>query len=110
MLVLALDGVASMSAAPLRIAYLLSLLFFAAFAGYVLYVLYEHLVRGGELVHGWTSLMAAITVFGTLQLLELGILGEYLGRIYEQSKNRPLFIVQDIVRSGSDLQPSCFNS
>jgi polyisoprenyl-phosphate glycosyltransferase len=107
MLVLALDGIASMSAAPLRFAYLLSLLLFAIFVGYVLYVFYEHFVRGGELVHGWTSLMAAITIFGTIQLLELGILGEYLGRIYEQSKNRPLFIVQDIVRSASDPQPSC---
>jgi polyisoprenyl-phosphate glycosyltransferase len=102
MLVLAFDGIASMSAAPLRFAYVLSLLLFSVFVGYVLYVLYQHFVRGGDLVPGWTSLMAAITIFGTIQLLQLGIFGEYLGRIYEQSKNRPLYIVQEIVRSDLD--------
>ncbi len=107
MLGLAFDGIASMSAAPLRMAYVLSLVLFSVFVGYVLYVLYEHFVRGGELVPGWTSLMAAITIFGTIQLLQLGIFGEYLGRIYEQSKQRPLFIVQDIVSHAPPASPAC---
>lgn len=107
MLALAFDGIASMSAAPLRLAYLLSLLLFSIFVGYVVYVLYKHFLLGGELVPGWTSLMAAITIFGTIQLLQLGIFGEYLGRIYEQSKNRPLFIVQDIVSHESNPQAAC---
>ncbi len=105
MLLLAFDGIASMSAAPLRLAYVLSLLLFSVFIGYVLYAVYEHFVRGSELVHGWTSLMAAITIFGTIQLLQLGIFGEYLGRIYEQTKNRPLFIVQDIVNTETTNPP-----
>jgi polyisoprenyl-phosphate glycosyltransferase len=99
MLRFAFDGIASMSAAPLRLAYVMSLLLFGVFVSYIVYVLYAHFVRGGELVPGWTSLMAAITIFGTIQLLLFGVFGEYLGRLYEQSKNRPLFIIQETTRS-----------
>jgi dolichol-phosphate mannosyltransferase len=98
----AFDGIASMSAMPLRLAYVFSLLLFSVFVGYIVYVLYDHFVRGNELVHGWTSIMSAITIFGTIQLLLFGVFGEYLGRIYEQSKNRPLFIVQEIVQADPD--------
>jgi dolichol-phosphate mannosyltransferase len=99
MLMLAFDGIASMSTAPLRLAYLLSLLLFSVFLGYILYVLYDHFILGGALVPGWTSIMSAITIFGTMQLLLFGVFGEYLGRIYEQVKQRPLFIIQEIKRS-----------
>jgi polyisoprenyl-phosphate glycosyltransferase len=99
MLRLAFDGIASMSTKPLRLAYVLSLLLFAVFVSYIFYVLYDHFIRGGALVPGWTSLMSAITIFGTIQLLLFGVFGEYLGRIYEQAKNRPLFIIQEIRRA-----------
>jgi len=99
MLRFAFDGIASMSAMPLRLAYVLSLLLFGVFVGYIIYVLYEHFIHGSELVHGWTSIMSAITIFGTIQLLVFGVFGEYLGRIYEQSKNRPLFIIQEIIQA-----------
>jgi polyisoprenyl-phosphate glycosyltransferase len=97
----AFDGIASMSAMPLRLAYVFSLLLFGIFVGYIVYVLYEHIFRGSILVLGWTSIMCTITIFGTIQLLLFGVFGEYLGRIYEQSKNRPLFIIQDIVQAGA---------
>ncbi len=100
MLRLAFDGVTSVSTKPLRLAYLFSLLLFAVFVGYILYVLFNHFVRGGGLIPGWTSLMCAITIFGTIQLLLLGVFGEYLGRVYEQVKNRPLYIVQEVRRAG----------
>lgn len=103
MLRFAFDGIASMSTKPLRLAYVLSLLLFAVFVGYIFYVLYEHFIRGGELVPGWTSLMSAITIFGTIQLLLLGVFGEYIGRIYEQSKHRPLYIIQEIKRAEGGL-------
>lgn len=107
MLRLAFDGIASMSAAPLRLAYLMSLGLFSIFVGYIFHVLYQHFIRGNALVPGWTSIMCAITIFGAIQLLMLGVFGEYLGRIYEQSKGRPLFIVQDIVRGdGGKTVPS----
>ena len=99
---LAFDGIASMSAAPLRLTYVLSLLLFGVFVSYICYVLYQHFVRGAALVPGWTSIMSAITIFGAIQLLMFGVFGEYLGRIYEQSKNRPLFIIQEIARAGTE--------
>lgn len=104
MMRLAFDGIASMSATPLRLAYVFSLLLFSVFVGYIFYVLYDHFIRGSELVPGWTSIMSAITIFGTIQLLLFGVFGEYLGRVYEQSKNRPLFIIQEIVQSGSESE------
>jgi dolichol-phosphate mannosyltransferase len=54
----------------------------------------------GETVAGWTSLMAAMAVMGSVQLVMLGIMGEYLGRMYEQGKSRPLFIIDRVVRGG----------
>ena len=106
MLFLAFDGIASMTTAPLRLAYAVSLGLFAIFVGYIIYVVFDHFVRGGELVPGWTSILAAITIFGTIQLLLLGVFGEYLGRIYQQAKQRPLYIVDEIKRAGSLVQDS----
>ena len=104
MLRLAFDGVTSVSTKPLRLAYLFSLLLFGVFVGYILYVLFNHFVLGGFLIPGWTSLMSAITIFGTIQLLLFGVFGEYLGRVYEQVKNRPLYIIQEIRRSQDAAQ------
>ena len=101
MISLAFDGIASMSTAPLRLAYLLCLLLFSIFISYILWVLYDHFVRGAELVQGWTSIMSAITIFGTIELLMFGIFGEYLGRTYEQVKQRPLYIIADLKRSNT---------
>jgi glycosyltransferase involved in cell wall biosynthesis len=102
MLLFAFDGIASMSTKPLRLAYVLSLLLFTVFVGYIFYVLYNHFIDGDELVPGWTSIMSAITIFGTIQLLMFGVFGEYIGRIYEQAKNRPLFIIQEIKRADGE--------
>jgi hypothetical protein len=99
MLRLAVDGIASMSQAPLRLAYAVSLALFAVFVGYIVYVLVNHFHYHKTLVPGWTSIMSAITIFGTIQLLLLGVFGEYLGRVFEQVKNRPLYIVQEILRA-----------
>ena len=100
---LAIDGIASMSQTPLRLAYAVSLGLFAVFVGYILYVVVKHFLFGEVLVPGWTSIMSAITIFGTIQLLLLGVFGEYLGRVYEQVKHRPLYIVQEIRRADSDV-------
>ncbi len=98
MMLLAWDGITSMSTVPLRIAYVISLGLFIVFIGYVLLVLYRYFFLSVPLVPGWTSLMCAISIFGTIQLLLLGVFGEYLGRIYEQSKDRPLYIIREIRR------------
>lgn len=51
-------------------------------------------------VAGWTSLSVIVLVIGSVQLLILGVIGEYIGRIYNQSKNRPLYIVSDVAGRG----------
>lgn len=51
----------------------------------------------GETLRGWTSIMAALGLLGGMQFLILGIIGAYLGRLYDQSKGRPLFMIRDIV-------------
>jgi len=54
----------------------------------------------GATLPGWTSLMAALGLLGGMQFLMLGIIGAYLGRLYDQSKGRPLFMIRDIVGGG----------
>ncbi|MEX1117405.1 MAG: glycosyltransferase, partial [Terrimicrobiaceae bacterium] len=66
---------------------LLSLLF----AGYVALATIVH----GQPVAGWSSLMVAILFVGSLQLFVLGIIGEYLGRLFLQNKGRPLFLIAE---------------
>lgn len=100
MLVLAFDGIASMSVAPLRLAFLMSVVLFAICVGYIALTLVKFVVYGVPMVPGWTSLMATVTIFGTIQLLLLGIFGEYIGRIYEQVKQRPIYLVRDSISGG----------
>lgn len=59
---------------------------------------------------GWTSTMATVTFLGSVQLVVLGILGEYLGRLYEESRGRPLFVIQDIVRAGEPVEARPFHT
>ena len=56
----------------------------------------------GEAVVGWTSLMATIALLGSVQLIVLGIIGEYLGRTYEQVKGRPLFVIERVIRAADE--------
>jgi glycosyltransferase involved in cell wall biosynthesis len=56
----------------------------------------------GGTITGWTSLMMVITLLSSVQLIVLGIFGEYIGRMYEQMKGRPLFVIDQVVGSGSD--------
>ncbi len=102
MMLLAWDGITSMSRAPLRLAYGVSMLLLAVYVAYTLYVMFDHFALGGKLVPGWTSLMATITIFGTVQLVLLGVFGEYLGRIHEQVKQRPLYVIEQLKRTCPD--------
>ena len=56
----------------------------------------------GSVVTGWTSLTSIVLIIGSIQLLVLGIFGEYLGRMYLESKRRPLFIVREIIETKRD--------
>lgn len=94
MLMFALSGITSFSIRPLRMIFGLGLLvLFLAFV-YALYVLWEF-VTGGHLVPGWASLMLVVLFLGGIQLLTLGVASEYLGRVYEESKHRPIYVVRE---------------
>lgn len=91
MIKLALDAILSFSFFPLRIAsYLGILTIFVA----VLLILYTLFVTAqGTTVKGWSSTVVIILFLGSIQLLAIGIIGEYLGRIYEEVKRRPLYLI-----------------
>ena len=101
MLRFATDAITSFSIKPLALASWLGIASGLFAFALVVYSLVSWLGWFGRpAVTGWTSLMAAVAFLGSVQLLVLGIFGEYLGRMYEQSKDRPLFIIERIVRSG----------
>ncbi|HYV47095.1 MAG TPA: glycosyltransferase family 2 protein [Myxococcaceae bacterium] len=94
MLRFAADAVASFSVAPLRLASSLGFLVsFGSFA-YAAFAIYAK-VWLGRTLQGWASLIVAVAFLGGVQLLCLGIVGEYLGRVYDEVKGRPLYVVQD---------------
>ncbi len=90
---LALDGLTSASTMPLRIwSYIgLVIAFFSLL--YAIFVVVKTMVYGSD-VAGYPSLMVAILFFGSLQLISLGVLGEYVGRILIEAKRRPLYVVR----------------
>lgn len=90
----ALDGITSFSYKPLKLAtYLGFTLSFVSFI-YLLIVLYQKLFTSTTIV-GWSSILAVNLLFNGIMLMILGVMGEYIGRIYDESKNRPLYIVSD---------------
>lgn len=97
MMKFALDGITGFSSQPLRLASHAGLFFaMASLALMVFLTVYK--IGGGEgIIPGWTSLAVAVLFLGGVQLLSVGILGEYIGRIYEEVKRRPLYLVRDTV-------------
>jgi polyisoprenyl-phosphate glycosyltransferase len=93
----AVDAITSFSAAPLRLSLYFSLwsVFVAFLVG--LYALWKWAT--GNTVPGWTSITFIVLAFGSMQMFCLGIMGEYIGRIYTQSKQRPLFVIRSIEQS-----------
>ena len=97
MLRFALDAITGFSIRPLRLASYLGGGFGVAGLCLLIYVLCSWL--SGDTIQGWTSLIAVILVMGSGQLIVAGVMGEYLGRLYLESKRRPLFVIQEILRS-----------
>jgi len=92
----ALDGITASTTLPLRIwSYLGTLLAMSGMA-YALYIIIRTIIKGID-VPGYASLLVFILVLGGLQMIILGIIGEYIGRIFMEVKNRPLYIVEEKV-------------
>ncbi len=94
MVELAVTGIAVHSVRPLRFAIWLALGFAAAGAGLVVYSIVSFFFVQ-RTVAGWTSIMAAIAILGAAQLLVLGIVGEYVGRILRETRKRPSYVVSE---------------
>lgn len=93
---LAIEGITSFSYIPLRIAsYIGILTSFIAFL-YASFIFVKTLIFGNE-VDGYPSMIIAVLFLGGVQLLALGVIGEYLGRIYNEVKKRPLYIVKEVI-------------
>jgi len=95
MLKFALDGILSFSNKPLKVA--LNLGFVSTLFGIVMiaYVFLGKIFFPKIMVPGWTSLLIAVVFFGGVQLLTIGVIGEYISRIYDETKGRPLYIVEE---------------
>jgi len=103
MLLFALDAITSFSVLPLRLATALGFLCAGAAAVMGLWALVAW--ASGAVIAGWTSLTLVVLLLGGVQLVMVGILGEYVGRLYMQAKARPLFVIEEVVRAPDRVDP-----
>lgn len=92
----ALDGITSFSVLPLRFSLYLGLLMSGGSCAIVAWALFAKYVLE-RVVPGWTTTVIIVAIFASVQFVMLGILGEYVGRIYEEVKRRPLYIVSETI-------------
>lgn len=96
---LTVDAMTGFSIVPLRIATWLGLATAIMALPLMFYILISWI--SGVAIEGWVSLAGIVTIFGSIQLIVVGIIGEYVGRMYMQSKARPLFIIDEVRRNSS---------
>ena len=95
MLSFAFDGITSFSVKPLRLILFLGAVIFALSLVMLLWTLIRWIA--GATVSGWASLMCSIWMIGGIQLLALGVIGEYMGKVYSEAKARPRFIIERVL-------------
>ncbi|MDD4797372.1 MAG: glycosyltransferase family 2 protein [Eubacteriales bacterium] len=100
MLKFATDGIISFSIKPLQLSLSLGVAAVVMALGFILYALISWML--GKAVPGWTPIMMAVAFFGGVQLISIGVLGMYVGRIYEESRARPLYIVKETINFPAD--------
>ena len=91
-----IDGIIGYSTTPLRIATVLGMLTAAAALIYLVVVVLEKLISGID-IPGYATIIVLILFLGSMQLFCIGIIGEYVGRTFEQTKNRPIFIAKEVL-------------
>jgi dolichol-phosphate mannosyltransferase len=100
----AFDAITGFSSAPLKLASHAGMVLSLGSLLIIVYIVYAWLA--GESIQGWTSLMLVVVVLGAVQMFVLALMGEYIGRLYNQAKRRPLYIVQDIAGGDRDRDRS----
>ena len=109
MLRFALDGIFSFSILPLRLATWTGFAASALAIFGILVVLLDKFLAVPGMVKGWTSTVIAVLFIGGVQLISLGIIGEYVGRIYGEAKRRPLYVVRERMGFEAQNQPAARN-
>lgn len=99
MISFALDGITSFSSMPLHISMVLGLLISLLSFIYLVYALYIRFFTN-EALEGWTSIIISVLFIGGIQLISIGILGEYLGKIFYEVKKRPRYIINKKIGFG----------
>lgn len=89
---LAIDGIVSFTTTPLRIATLIGLIVAIWALGYMVWIVMKALIWGDP-VAGYPTIMTVMLFLGAIQLISIGILGEYIGRIFNETKNRPTYLI-----------------
>jgi glycosyltransferase involved in cell wall biosynthesis len=100
----ALDGVVSFSTVPLRISFYGGLAIAAVAALYALFIIFRVLIFGID-TPGYASLLIVVLAMGAIQLVSIGIIGEYLGRLFLEAKGRPIYVVEGVYEEGADGAP-----
>lgn len=98
---LAFDGIFAFSIAPLRAAAVLGAVAVGISSLFALYAIYARVVLERS-PQGFTSLIVVMTFLSGMNLFFLGVIGEYVGRVYEESKARPLYVIDQLIREGHD--------
>lgn len=93
MIKLASDGITSFSKKPLKLLGIIGFLAIIASILLFIYAIISYIFKLNSLVPGWTSIMITITFFGGLQLISVWLISEYIGKIFDESKNRPEYII-----------------
>ena len=102
MLNFAIDGVTSFSVKPVRMILLIGVLFLLITLGVLVYTLYSLWI--GHVVPGWTSLMLSVWFVGAVILISLGVVGEYIGKIYIEVKDRPRYNIESVLLNNEDME------
>jgi glycosyltransferase involved in cell wall biosynthesis len=101
----ALDGIFSFSTAPLRIWTYLGLLVAVGAAAYAAYIFIRTMLTGVD-VPGYASLLIVVLILGAIQLVSIGVIGEYVGRLFIETKQRPLYVVRGVYSSDKAARPA----
>lgn len=104
MLKFAADGILSFSTKPLKLIEYVGFWTVIASSGIFIYSLIAAFTGNQGITSGWTSVITGMAFFGGVQLLSIGILGEYISRIYDESKGRPLYVVEKEINTEVDLK------
>ena len=93
----AIEGITAFSNAPLRFATYTGMFIASLSFLYLLYIFFDTMINGNSTA-GWPSIVCIMLFFGGIQLIFLGVIGEYIGRIYNEVKQRPIYIIKELVK------------